>query len=80
MSLALDTVPVGIEIEKSRIYLASVAGVSKIHDPHVWGMSTAETALMAHLLIPAGYLGDALRNEICAERPIRSAGRSAKAG
>jgi cobalt-zinc-cadmium efflux system protein len=67
VSLALDAVPAGIDIENVRAYLASVEGVSEVHDLHVWGMSTTETALTAHLVIPAGYPGDALRNEICAE-------------
>ena len=67
VSLALDAVPTGIDIEEVRRYLASVKGVAEVHDLHVWGMSTTETALTAHLVIPAGYPGDALRNEICAE-------------
>ena len=67
VSLALDAVPAGIDIEKIRVYLASVTGVTEVHDLHVWGMSTTETALTAHLVIPSGYPGDALRNEICAE-------------
>ena len=67
VSLALDAVPTGIDIEEVRGYLASVKGVAEVHDLHVWGMSTTETALTAHLVIPAGYPGDALRNEICAE-------------
>jgi len=65
--LALDAVPAGIDIEKVRHYLASVDGVSEVHDLHVWGVSTTETALTAHLVIPSGYPGDALRNEVCAE-------------
>ncbi len=67
VALALDAVPPGIDIEKIRHHLASTAGVSEVHDLHVWGMSTTETALTAHLIIPSGYPGDALRNEICAE-------------
>ena len=67
VSLALDAVPAGIDIEKVRGYLASDRGVSEVHDLHVWAMSTTETALTAHLVIPGGYPGDALRNEICAE-------------
>ena len=53
VTLALDAVPAGIDIEKVRGYLASVAGVSEVHDLHVWGMSTTETALTAHLVIPS---------------------------
>jgi cobalt-zinc-cadmium efflux system protein len=67
VTLALDAVPQGIDIEKVRHYLASVEGVSEVHDLHIWGMSTTETALTSHLIIPSGYPGDALRNDICAE-------------
>jgi cobalt-zinc-cadmium efflux system protein len=35
-----------------------------VHDLHVWPMSTTETALTAHLLIPAGYPGDGFSAEI----------------
>lgn len=50
-----------------RKYLRSVDGVTDIHDLHIWGMSTTETALTAHLVYPAGYPSDAERNAICAE-------------
>jgi cobalt-zinc-cadmium efflux system protein len=33
-------------------------GVQEAHDLHVWGMSTTETALTAHLLMPGGFPGD----------------------
>jgi cobalt-zinc-cadmium efflux system protein len=33
--------------------------VQEIHDLHVWPMSTTETALTVHLLVPGGYPGDA---------------------
>lgn len=52
VNLALDAVPEGIDIEAVRSYLTSLPGVSAVHDLHVWGMSTTETALTAHLIIP----------------------------
>ena len=67
VSLALDAVPPGIDFEKVRSFLASVPGVSEVHDLHIWGMSTTETALTAHLVCPQGFLGDAKRVEICEE-------------
>ena len=67
VALALDAVPAGIDFEKVKHYLASVNGVSEVHDLHIWGMSTTETALTAHLVFPDGYPGDAKRNEICGE-------------
>ena len=45
-------------------FLASIDGVAEVHDLHIWGMSTTETALTAHLIFPAGYPGDVKRNEI----------------
>ena len=36
----------------------AVPGVREIHDLYIWAMSTAETALTAHLVMPAGHPGD----------------------
>jgi cobalt-zinc-cadmium efflux system protein len=41
-----------------RRYLESCAGVSAVHDLHIWPMSTTETALTAHLVVPGGHPGD----------------------
>jgi cobalt-zinc-cadmium efflux system protein len=57
--LALQAVPEEIEIERVRTYLAGVPGVTEVHDLHVWGMSTTDTALTAHLVMPHGHPGDA---------------------
>ncbi|MDE2254014.1 MAG: cation transporter, partial [Betaproteobacteria bacterium] len=35
-------------------------GVTDVHDLHIWGMSTTESALTAHLVMPDGYPGDAV--------------------
>lgn len=44
VNLALQAVPPGIDIAEVRAYLSSVDGVAEVHDLHVWGMSTTETA------------------------------------
>ncbi len=67
VNLALQAVPEGVELSKVRHYLESVEGVTEVHDLHVWGLSTTETALTAHLVMPAGNPGDATRQRICAE-------------
>ena len=61
VNLALHGVPEGIELAEVRDYLAGLDGVSEVHDLHVWAMSTTETALTAHLVMPGGYPGDAFR-------------------
>jgi cobalt-zinc-cadmium efflux system protein len=57
--LALHAVPQGIETERVRAYLVGVPGVAEVHDLHIWGMSTTDNALTAHLVMPTGHPGDA---------------------
>jgi cobalt-zinc-cadmium efflux system protein len=52
-------VPEGIDGAKVRAFLEARPGVTRVHDLHIWPMSTTETALTAHLLMPGGQPGDA---------------------
>jgi cobalt-zinc-cadmium efflux system protein len=54
LQLALDAVPSAIDPERVQTYLASLAGVASVHDLHIWAMSTTETALTVHLVMPKG--------------------------
>jgi cobalt-zinc-cadmium efflux system protein len=58
LSLALDAVPQGLDPAAVRAYLLDLPGVAGIHDLHMWGMSTTETALTCHLVMPGGHPGD----------------------
>ncbi|MDX1376878.1 MAG: cation diffusion facilitator family transporter, partial [Burkholderiales bacterium] len=58
LSLALHAVPPGIDPTAVRAFLAARPGVVDVHDLHIWGMSTTESALSAHLVIPGGHPGD----------------------
>ena len=49
-NLALDAVPRHINTDEVRNYLLNLPGVSQVHDVHIWGMSTTEVALTAHLV------------------------------
>ena len=64
LNLALHAVPAGIDSDKVRDYLTSTEGVSEVHDLHIWAMSTTETALTVHLVMPAGYPSDAFRSAV----------------
>jgi len=66
VNLALHAVPAGIDARAVQAHLESIEGVAEVHDLHIWGMSTTETALTAHLVFPGGYPGDAKRGEISA--------------
>lgn len=67
VKLGLLGVPEGIDETAVRAFLAGQPGVSAVHDLHIWPMSTTETALTAHLVIPAGHPGDAFLHELAHE-------------
>ncbi|MFP3873106.1 MAG: cation diffusion facilitator family transporter [Thiohalophilus sp.] len=50
--LAIDAVPKGIDPHEVEAYLTRLPGVTEVHDLHIWPMSTTETALTAHLVVP----------------------------
>ena len=58
VNMALHAVPPGIDPAAVREHLAEIAGVCAVHDLHIWPMSTTETALTCHLVIPEGHPGD----------------------
>lgn len=59
LRMGLLGVPEGIDEGAVRRFLAGLPGVSAVHDLHIWPMSTTETALTVHLVIPGGHPGDA---------------------
>jgi cobalt-zinc-cadmium efflux system protein len=73
LALALAGVPASIDHGRVAAYLAQLPGVTGVHDLHIWGMSTTETALTAHLVRPGAPLDDALLAEACAELKRRFA-------
>jgi cobalt-zinc-cadmium efflux system protein len=62
--LALLGVPDNVDEARVRAYLTGRPGVAALHDLHIWPMSTTETALTAHLVMPAGHPGDAWLAEL----------------
>jgi cobalt-zinc-cadmium efflux system protein len=58
VNLALDAVPPGIKSDDVTAFLKEQAGVAEIHDLHIWPMSTTETAMTCHCLMPDGHPGD----------------------
>lgn len=49
--LALDGVPKGIDLDKVLATINQVDGVEAVHHLHVWGISTTQNALTAHIVI-----------------------------
>jgi cobalt-zinc-cadmium efflux system protein len=53
--MSLQGVPPQINPGAVRGYLQSLPAVAEVHDLHIWPMSTTETALTCHLVMPDGY-------------------------
>jgi len=73
VKLSLAAVPDGIDPLQVCAYLESLPGVKTAHDLHIWAMSTRDTALTCHLVMPNGHPGDAFLAEISHELQHRFA-------
>jgi len=67
VNMSLQAAPPGLDPQEIGNFLRGQEGVETIHDLHVWPMSTTETALTVHLLVPGGYPGDAYTAQVAAE-------------
>jgi cobalt-zinc-cadmium efflux system protein len=65
VNLVLDAVPPGIDPDAVRDYLASLPGVTEVHDLHIWGLSTTQVALTSHLVVPGEGNSDRLLADAC---------------
>ena len=59
LKMGLHAVPASVDGHAVEHHLEALPGVSAVHDLHIWPMSTTETAMTAHLVMPAGHPGDA---------------------
>lgn len=57
--LILDAIPHHIDLHGIENYLKNLPGVTGLHDLHIWGLSTKEIALTAHLIKPESTFSDA---------------------
>ena len=67
VALSLGGVPSGIERDRVERFLAGLDGVRAVHDLHIWSMSTTETAMTAHLVMPAGNGSDRFLHRLAEE-------------
>ncbi len=73
VQLALSAVPRHIDVAAVADYLRRRPGVTDIHDLHIWGMSTTESALTVHLVMPQGHPGDDFMDDIAGTLKTRYA-------
>jgi cobalt-zinc-cadmium efflux system protein len=65
-NLVLHAAPAHVETTAVASALRALPGVAAIHDLHVWPLSTTETALTCHLVMPEGMPSDAFLAETSA--------------
>jgi cobalt-zinc-cadmium efflux system protein len=58
LGMSMAAAPPGTDVDAVRVGLLQCPGVAAIHDLHVWPISTTETAMTCHLVIPDGHPGD----------------------
>lgn len=66
VNMSLQAAPPGVDPKRIGAFLRKQRGVKGVHDLHVWPLSTTETALTVHLLVPDGYPGDAFTAQLAA--------------
>ncbi len=65
VAMSLAGVPRAVRVDEVRAYLSGLPGVGGLHDLHIWSVSTSETALTAHLVMPTGHPGDPFLMQAC---------------
>jgi cobalt-zinc-cadmium efflux system protein len=66
IGLSLSAVPAHIDLQEVQQFLADMPGVAEVQDLHIWGMSTTETALTVHLVMPEGYPEEGILESVAA--------------
>ena len=64
LRLGLLAAPANIDVSAVRAHLSRLDGVDAVHDLHIWPMSTTETALTAHLVMPGAPCSDEFLHDV----------------
>ncbi len=62
--LLLDAVPKTVDRHQVKTYFECIPGVASVHDLHIWGLSTRDTALTVHVIMPDIRLTDKQHEQI----------------
>ncbi len=52
VDILMEAAPRGVDVERIRLALAELVGVSSVHDLHVWSLGSGRLALSCHLVVP----------------------------
>ncbi len=67
LAMALQAVPPSIDMQQVQLFLNGLDGVQQVQDVHIWSVSTTETAITAHLVMPSGHPGDDFLHQLSEE-------------
>ena len=62
--MSMLAVPESIDEDAVREHMSGLPGVVAVHDLHIWPISTTQTALTAHLVMPGEHPGDAFLRDL----------------
>ena len=71
VNLSLDAVPASVDRHAVEAYLRGLPDIAALHDLHIWGLSTTDVALTAHLVREEGGNEEALLARIAKEAKAR---------
>jgi cobalt-zinc-cadmium efflux system protein len=71
VALAMAAVPSHIDLLAVETFLRQLPGVNGVHDLHIWGLSTTQSALTVHLWMPQGHPGDPFVEQVAKELNLR---------
>lgn len=69
--ILLEGVPRGLSAAAVREAIGEVAGVTAVHDLHLWGISSDDANCSVHIVVEAGKDADAVRRAVAAELASR---------
>ena len=64
LDVLMEAVPGHIDVERLRTEMEQVPGMCRVHDLHVWTLTTGRYALAAHAVIDASANGDAILEQM----------------
>ena len=64
LRMSTDAVPEGFDLDDITAKISAVEGVQNVHHVHIWAISTTETALTAHIVIPEATMLDEVTDRV----------------
>ena len=64
LRMSTDAVPEGFDVDEITKRIESEEGVLNVHHMHIWPISTTETALTAHVVIPSADMLDEVTDRV----------------